>query len=591
MKAALVLASIAASVFAIDIPGHKYLCVNNGCVQQQISFDLREAASAPTLMGLTDCEATCGAGNLWPLPTSVDYGTDRRLTKAINVASIKHSVSGASSDLVKAIQGNFNDVVNTKNLDDRTFLARAVSVPGEGITIKAKIKSKDETLSLQTDESYSLTVDGTKISIEAATVYGYCHALTTLAQLIDYSDYTKSVRMVNYAKITDRQAYTHRGITLDTSRNFYSVASIKRLIKTMGANKLNTFHWHITDSSSFPLEIVGEPRINQYGAYSADRIYTQTQVKELVAYGKEHGVRIIPEFDVPSHAGAGWQWGPDSGFGDLTLCCNEGLWTELCLQPPCGQLNPLNENIYAPLTTVFKEINDLFDADILHMGADEVSINCWNASSAITKSIKDRTNKQEFFDLWGKFQQRVETIAVGKTGKKVMVWLSDLTTPTNYKYLPKNTTIIQVWSDVASNDVGRLTEDGYQVVVSNYDILHYLDCGFGDWMKGDSWCNPYKTWQLIYDFDVATNASNKSLVLGGEVAMWSEMADDHVFEAKVWPRASAIAERLWTNPKTNWTHAMTRMRIQRDRIAFAGVGADAVDPAWCRQNPTQCQLV
>ncbi|CAK4648393.1 unnamed protein product [Aphanomyces euteiches] len=522
----------------------------------------------------------CGAGNLWPLPTSVDYGTDRRLTKAINVASIKHSVSGASSDLVKAIQGNFNDVVNTKNLDDRTFLARAVSVPGEGITIKAKIKSKDETLSLQTDESYSLTVDGTKISIEAATVYGYRHALTTLAQLIDYSDYTKSVRMVNYAKITDRQAYTHRGITLDTSRNFYSVASIKRLIKTMGANKLNTFHWHITDSSSFPLEIVGEPRINQYGAYSADRIYTQTQVKELVAYGKEHGVRIIPEFDVPSHAGAGWQWGPDSGFGDLTLCCNEGLWTELCLQPPCGQLNPLNENIYAPLTTVFKEINDLFDADILHMGADERH-----------HQVKDRTNKQEFFDLWGKFQQRVETIAVGKTGKKVIVWLSDLTTPTNYKYLPKNTTIIQVWSDVASNDVCRLTEDGYQVVVSNYDI-HYLDCGFGDWMKkGDSWCNPYKTWQLIYDFDVATNASNKSLVLGGEVAMWSEMADDHVFEAKVWPRASAIAERLWTNPKTNWTHAMTRMRIQRDRIAFAGVGADAVDPAWCRQNPTQCQLV
>ncbi|KAF0709536.1 hypothetical protein As57867_005869, partial [Aphanomyces stellatus] len=302
-----------------------------------------------------------------------------------------------------------------------------------------------------------------------------------------------------------------------------------------------------------------------------------------------------PELDAPAHAGAGWQWGPTDDLGDLTLCYGQNPWTEYCLEPPCGQLNPLNENLYEPLTTVYNEINSLFDADVFHLGGDEVSVNCWNKTESFVKAanITNRNSNKEFFDIWGKFQVRTQAIATGKNKKKAMVWSSDLTTKDYYKYIPKETTIVQVWGGSKDGEVQRLTADGYQVVASNWDI-HYLDCGFGGWVnKGDGWCSPYKSWQLIYDYDVAVNvtAANKKLVLGGETAMWSEIADDHVVEAKVWPRTAALAERLWSNPKTSWKDAMTRMRIQRDRIANAGVGSDAIHPKWCRQNPGSCDLL
>ncbi|KAF0691923.1 Aste57867_16919 [Aphanomyces stellatus] len=94
----------------------------------------------------------------------------------------------------------------------------------------------------------------------------------------------------------------------------------------------------------------------------------------------------------------------------------------------------------------------------------------------------------------------------------------------------------------------------------------------------------------MYDQDLAPNVTHKSLVLGGEFAMWLEIADSHVVEAKVWPRAAAFAERAWSNPTTSWKDAIARMCIQRDRIAESGIGADAIQPAWCRQHLNDCSL-
>lgn len=33
--------------------------------------------------------------------------------------------------------------------------------------------------------------------------------------------------------------------------------------------------------------------------------------------------------------------------------------------------------------------------------------------------------------------------------------------------------------------------------------------------------------------------------------MFSEFVDKNSLDIKVWPRAAALAERLWTNPSTN----------------------------------------
>ncbi|KAF0716228.1 Aste57867_2960 [Aphanomyces stellatus] len=267
----------------------------------------------------------------------------------------------------------------------------------------------------------------------------------------------------------------------------------------------------VSVSSSLPVEINGEERINQYDANSADRIYSQDDVRELVAFAKGHGVRVIPELDAPAHAGAGWQWGPTDDLGGFGTFC---------------------------------------------YGDDKV--------------LPITNRNKEFFDNWGKFQ----AIAAGTNEKKkTILWSSDLTTKDYFKFVPKETTIVKIWSGSQDGDIQRLTNDGYQVIVSNWDI-HYLDCGFGGWANKDD-CPTSSGTLMIYDYDVVVNvaATNKKLVLGGETALWSENVDQRVLEAKLWP------------------DAMTRMRIQRDRIADAGVGADALQPKWCRQNANSCDFL
>jgi hexosaminidase len=47
---------------------------------------------------------------------------------------------------------------------------------------------------------------------------------------------------------------------------------------------MSQFHWHVTDSQSFPLFIPGYHEIAENGAYSAEETYSEKDVKEIVAY-------------------------------------------------------------------------------------------------------------------------------------------------------------------------------------------------------------------------------------------------------------------------------------------------------------------
>jgi hexosaminidase len=99
--------------------------------------------------------------------------------------------------------------------------------------------------------------------------------------------------------IWDKPLFGHRGIMLDTSRNYYPVEDILRTIGAMSENKMNVFHWHITDSHSFPLVLPSEPELAAKGSYGLDMLYTPDDVKKIVQFGLDHGVRVLPEIDSP----------------------------------------------------------------------------------------------------------------------------------------------------------------------------------------------------------------------------------------------------------------------------------------------------
>ena len=195
------------------------------------------------------------------------------------------------------------------------------------LMVELSITNPDDRITITTDESYSLeivsSIDQTTASITGATFFGVRHGLETLSQLIIYDELNGALQIVNSFSVkNDTPAFPYRGLSLDTSRSYFSVEDIKRTIDTLSGSKLNTLHWHITDSQSFPMVIESLPDMHYYGALSPKKVYNRADIQDIVEYGRVRGVRVLPELDAPAHAGNGWQWGPKQGLGNLSVCVN-----------------------------------------------------------------------------------------------------------------------------------------------------------------------------------------------------------------------------------------------------------------------------
>ena len=291
------------------------------------------------------------------------------------------------------------------------------------VDVYITIHTNEDRITLDTDESYHLSVKSTgntiTVRIKAKTFFGARHAMETFSQLSAYYAKENSLQILSHADITDKPAYPYRGVLLDTSRNWFSVQFIKKLIKAMSFSKLNTFHWHMTDTHSFPMEIKSVPQLSKYGAYSPRHVYTAAQVKSIVNYATFYGVRVLPEFDQPAHVGEGWQFGEKEGLGKLAVCVNKEPWQDFCLEPPCGQFNPTNDKVYGLLKKVYTELFDMFKPDLFHAGGDEINFNCWNTTQEIvdfvTKQYGGRESEQ-YFRLWERFLKVINRFNVIEKG-------------------------------------------------------------------------------------------------------------------------------------------------------------------------------
>ncbi|KAL6513495.1 hypothetical protein OROGR_020981 [Orobanche gracilis] len=168
-------------------------------------------------------------------------------------------------------------------------------------TLRIIVSNPAVALSHGVNESYTLEIPSTGADavLAAVTPWGVMRGLETFSQLV----YSKPPRVVACGlNISDAPLFMHRGVLLDTSRNYYEVEDLRSLIRAMGMNKLNVFHWHITDSQSFPLVVPSEPELAAKGAYGKDMMYTAADVKKVVEYGMTHGVRVVPEIDMPGMA-------------------------------------------------------------------------------------------------------------------------------------------------------------------------------------------------------------------------------------------------------------------------------------------------
>ncbi|KAF8073497.1 glycoside hydrolase superfamily [Lyophyllum atratum] len=164
--------------------------------------------------------------------------------------------------------------------------------------------------------------------------------------------------------------------------------------------------------------------------------------------------------------------------------------------------------------------------------------------------------------------------------------------------LSKNT-IVMVW--ISSQHAAAVTAKNFRIVHAPSDYF-YLDCGAGEWLgndpSGNSWCDPFKTWQKSYTFDPMANltAAEKPLVLGGQQLLWTEQSSPENLDSIVWPRAASSAEVFWTGAKLpdgtarNVDAALPRLHDLRYRMVRRGVRAIALQPHYCALRPGVCDL-
>lgn len=278
--------------------------------------------------------------------------------------------------------------------------------------------------------------------------------------------------MLSTAHVQDEPRFRYRGLMLDTSRHYFSVDAIKRTIVGMAAAKLNRFHWHITDTQSFPLVSRHYPQLAQNGAYSAREVYTMDDVRDIAEFARVRGVQVLPEIDAPAHSGNGWDWGPKHGLGELSLCINQQPWSFYCGEPPCGQLNPKNNHTYAILQRLYEELLEATGpTDYFHLGGDEVNLECW------AQHFNDTDIRALWCDFMLQAYARLKTANGGVAPRVASVWSSGLTAT---QCLSKEAFAVQVWGGSTWPENYELLANGYSIVVSHVDAW-YLDCGFGSW--------------------------------------------------------------------------------------------------------------
>ncbi|KAG5984979.1 hypothetical protein E4U55_002386 [Claviceps digitariae] len=474
------------------------------------------------------------------------------------------------------------------------------------------------------DESYTISITPSSpiVEVTAKTVWGALHAFTTFQQLVIFEG--QGLIVEQPVTIKDYPKYPYRGVMIDTGRNFISVSKIKEQIDGLALSKMNILHWHITDAQSWPIHLHSYPEVTK-DAYSPREIYSDGDVEHILSYAHARGVRVIPEIDMPGHSSSGWKQ-----IDKDIVTCQNSWWSNddwplhTAVEPNPGQLDVLNSKTYTVVKKVYSEISKRFADNFFHVGGDELQVHCFNYSQGIREWF-DADPKRNYSDLnqhWidHSYPLFMSEKNSGKKERRLIMW-EDVVLSSDARALNVSKSVImQSWNNGVAN-IAKLAEAGYDVIVSSSDFM-YLDCGFGGFVTNDirynvqapdntpetftfnyggpggSWCAPYKTWQRIYDYDFTTNLTEAQAkhIIGAAAPLWSEQVDDTVISGKMWPRAAALAELVWSgnkDPKTGkkrTTYMTQRILNFREYLVANGISAAPLVPKYCLQHPHHCDL-
>src|SRR5271157_3397731 len=443
--------------------------------------------------------------NVMPMPSGMQIGTGQLTIDS----SFSVAITGFhDEELERAIQRFATELSLQTGIRFRSASSESSSP-----TLRIHTEhGRDAVQELGEDESYALSINESGITLAAPNPLGILHGLQTFLQLVEPGSNGFIVPAVT---ITDHPRFAWRGLLIDVGRHFIPLDVLKRNLDGMAAVKMNVLHLHLSDDQGFRVESKRFPKLQEMG--SDGLYYTQNEIRDLVSYAHDRGIRILPEFDTPGHSGSWFVGYPE-------LASNPGRYT---LEPGGidSVTDPTREATYKFLDKFIAEMAQLFPDAYFHIGGDEVNGKHWDANPKIQAFIRSHGMKNNQ-DLQAYFNRRLQVIL--SKHNKIMIGWDEVLHPD----LPK-TILIQSWRGQES--LATAARQGYSGLLS---FGYYLDLMWPaarhyavDPMSGGA---------------AALSPEEKNRILGGESCQWAEWVTPENIDSHIWPRNAAIAERLWS---------------------------------------------
>ncbi|MGB8539800.1 MAG: family 20 glycosylhydrolase [Acidobacteriaceae bacterium] len=402
------------------------------------------------------------------------------------------------------------------------------------------------------DESYHLQITATEVHLEAANPLGVLHGLQTFLQLVGITPRGFAVPAMT---IEDQPRFPWRGLMLDVGRHFQPLDVVYRTLDGLEAVKMNVFHWHLSEDQGFRVESKIYPLLQEKG--SDGLFYTQEQIRNVIEYARDRGIRVVPEFDMPGHATAWFVGYPDlaSGSGPYRIERKWGVFTPA--------MDPTRDSTYTFLDAFIGEMTALFPDAYFHVGGDECNGKEWDKNPRIQQFMKDHAIKDNAA-LQAYFSAKVQKI-VAAHGKIMVGWDEVLQPGT-----PKDV-VIQSWrgpqfvGEAVKGGNRALLSAGYYIDLNQSAAEHYAADpeGAGPTTPGDE----------------DSKRVDKG-VLGGEATMWSEFVTPENVDSRIWPRTAAIAERFWSPRNTRDVESMyARLALISQKLNYYGLQHNSSYPA------------
>lgn len=484
--------------------------------------------------------------------------------------------------------GHFTFNKDTRLIADSRTLSVEIQDLREllGLPLKASGRTLSQNfISLKVDttldhaEGYSLDITTNAVQVVAKDKAGIFRAIETIRQLLPpavESASGLSELHIPAASIVDFPAYAYRGMHLDVSRHFFSMAYLKKFVDRLALYKFNKFHLHLTDDEGWRVEIKKYPKLTSQGAWRTldahdsacikkaeatgdpdmyldsshlkmiggkmmyGGFYTQKELKSLVAYAAARHIDIIPEIDMPGHSKTAIRLYPFLACSAAGKASEEGFSVPMC---------PCNEATYTFAQNVYKEIFDIFPYEYVHLGADEVNKESWKSAAECAVTLK-KEGLKDVNALQSYFVRRMEKF-FNQHGKKLIGWdeiLEGGVTPT---------AIVMYWRSWVPDAPVVAARQGNKVIMTPGNPLY-----FDAIPDKNSLMN-------VYHFNPVPEGLNRQQaanIMGAQANLWTEyIPTTNRLEYQQYPRTLALAEVLWT-ARTNDSSFMHRLNRQFSRM-------------------------